>query len=97
VVDTRHPQFIGTSGGVLKVETEVSADYQAEVTDDIITCTGDMNVNFVPIDKAIKEVTIASTDGTVTVTADVPIEEGSVMTPGTSETFYISQGEWRHK
>jgi len=97
MTDVYHPQFIGTGGQILKVEVEVSSNYQAEPTDDIITCTGDMNVNFVPIDKVIKEVTVASTDGIVTVTADVPIEEGSIMTPGTSETFYISFGEWHHK
>lgn len=76
---------------------EVDADYQALITDDILNCDGDMTITLVPSIIAAKEITVSSTDGEVTLDADVPIEAPSVMTTGTSETFYLSRGQWWHK
>lgn len=92
--------LIGISGAqkIVEIDGAVTPIYQALVGDDIINCTGDVDVIFPLAVETTKQLTIASIDGTVTtsVTDATPIEAGSTMTTGTSETFLLSFGEWRH-
>ena len=92
----------GGTGGVVPGDgaqtiVEVTADYQVLPGDDIINCDGTFNVTLPDAVDAIKEVTITSTNGTITILADVAIEQPSTLTTGASETFYLAQNMWNHK
>lgn len=82
-----------------EINGAVTPIYQALATDDLIYCTGDVEVIFPVAAIVYKELTIGSTNGTVTTstTDGTPIEAGSTMTTDTSETFILTFGEWRHK
>jgi len=76
---------------------EVDADYQALITDDIINCDGTFTVTFPIFPIAVKEITVTSTNGTITVASEVAIEGPVTLTTGTSQTFYPSRGQWFRK
>lgn len=75
----------------------VTSNHQALVTDDIIHCTGTFNVTLPNLADAIKEVTISSNSGTITVLGDVTIETPISLTTGQRATFYPADGQWWHK
>lgn len=77
--------------------SEVTSNYQALVTDDIIHVTGTANVTFVNIADAIKEVTISANAGTTTLLGDATIESPTSLTDGQRATFYKANGQWWHK
>ena len=76
---------------------EANTTYQILPGDDIINCDGTFTVTLPNAVDAIKEVTITSTNGTITVAGDVTIETPSTVTTGASETFYLARNQWWHK
>lgn len=92
-----HPMFPDTPGFIPQVTVQVDATYQILPTDDNINCDGTFTVTLVNENEVIKEVTVTSTNGTVTMAGDVTIETPSTITTGASETFYLERGQWWHK
>lgn len=76
---------------------EVSTTYQVIIDDDIIAATGTFTVTLVDIGDAIKEITISSFSGTITLAGDATIQTPNSLTTGTSVTLYPAGGEWFHK
>lgn len=92
-----HDSNIGIPlGGVLQI-IEVDANYQVRIVDDVISCDGTFTVTLPPSAIAAKEITISSTNGTITIAADVTLELPSSITTGASETFFLARGQWWHK
>jgi len=73
-----------------------NVDYQVKVNDKIINCSGSITITLPDNAVAVREVTITSIAGTVTVVGDAPIQTTSVST-GTSITLYPVRGEWFDK
>ena len=74
-----------------------SANYQAVAADDIIHCTGTFTVTLPDAADFIHEVTIASTTGTISLAADISIDDSSPIVSVSSETFYIANNTWWRK
>jgi len=85
-----------TSSGA-QVIREISTTYQVLVGDDIINCIGTFTVTLPNILNAVKEVTISSTSGTITVAGDATIEPPASVPTGASITFYPARGQWWQK
>ena len=64
------------------VSPEVSADYTHLPQDDVIWCTGALEITMLDPADAIKRVTIRSLSGTVTITPSVGTVESSSLTTG---------------
>ena len=75
---------------------EATDDYQVRIVDDIIVCNGTFNVTLPPSDIARKQVTVISTNGTITVLGDVPIESSNILTTGAAENFVLAFAQWFH-
>lgn len=75
----------------------INDTYTASPFDDVLNCDGTFNVTLPLENDAIKEITVTSTNGTITLFADVTIEAPNTITTGTGETFYLARGEWWHK
>lgn len=73
---------------------EVTDDYDVQQDDDIINCNGTFMVTLPPIAIAIKEITISSTNGIITLAADATIEGAGSVPNQTSITFYPARGQW---
>jgi len=74
----------------------VAVNYQIQVSDDIINATGPINVTLPDIADAIKEVTITSASGLITLLGDATIQSPTTVSTG-SVTLYPANGQWWHK
>lgn len=74
-----------------------NVDRQVRATDKIINCSGSITVTLINIANATHEITITSTNGTVTLAADAVIEAPSTFTTGTSGTLYPARDQWYQK
>lgn len=103
---TRYPNGIEV-GGCLQVLDgtpisappfvfEADAAHQVIIGEGIINCDGTFNVTLVDEADVINSglVKITSTNGTITVLADVTINGSATLTTGVSVDFYKARGEW---
>jgi len=77
------------------VETDVN--YQVVLGDKFINCLGSITITLINIANAVDEITITSTNGTVTLAADATIQTPSTFTTGTGGTVYPARGQWHQK
>jgi len=77
-----------------EVIVETSVDYQSFNVDDKINADASLTVTLVDFADAIKQVTISSTNGTVTLAGDVTIESPTSITTGVTVTVYPARGQW---
>ena len=76
---------------------EVAAAYQVLVSDGAINCLGTFTVTLPNIADAVKDITVTSTVGTITVAGDATIQGITSLTTGTSAVWYPARGEWWRK
>ena len=76
--------------------TVVEADetYQVLVHDDAINCDGTFTVTFADIADTVGSIIVTSTNGTITVAGDAPIQGSTSLTTGTSAEWYPARDEW---
>ncbi len=75
---------------------EVNSNYLADITDDIIICTGSFTVTLPLLANAIKVVIIKSVSGTITVDGNgSTVEEPTALTTGQANEFTPTSAQWR--
>lgn len=86
----------GTLVSVYPFVAEPDANFQVVQGVGIVNCDGTFNVTLIDEADVINSglVSITSTNGTITVLADVTINGTATMTTGVTGDFYRSRGEW---
>lgn len=76
---------------------EVDSARKLLPTADIANCDGTFTLTIPDIGKAVKEITITSTNGAIALAADATIQTPTSVSNLTSVTIYPARGQWWHK
>ena len=77
------------------VETDI--DHQIILGNEIINCSGALNITAILFANAVDEVTITAINAVCNFLADVTIQGGGAIPLGTSSTFYPARNQWFRK
>lgn len=103
---TRYPNGIEVGGCIQVLDGTLTSIYPFVATPNdtfqvvqgvgIVNCDGTFNVTLIDEADVINSglVKITSTNGTITVLADVPINGVNILTTGVSVDFHKARGEW---
>jgi hypothetical protein len=75
---------------------EADASYQVKLYDNAVNCDGTFTVTLLPVAKVVNghPIVISSTNGVVTIAADVSIQGSNTVTNETGVEFYFARGQW---